>query len=260
MTRTLLTAVLASLLAVGCGRAALDAETNTPATAKAKPSKDGITKVSLKAERDSAETGSDRVEASENTAAVAPLRQSGDYVTYRFTGTFQKKPVTLTQRVVAREGDALLVDVSLTTGTRSETLRVKMSDAAENRGEILEVARIDAQGTQKAAPLSAYDALMARTTVAADVNEAELGSEAVNVDVGGQPIACNRTSYRVRIGGKTATMHTVQSERFTWGDVGGEITAEDGSVIYRAEVIDAGHTKPSGAPTAVAADDDYYDN
>lgn len=243
MTRTLLTATLVSLLAAGCGRAALDARASSPAAEKAK--------IAAREASPEAEEAAAAAEAgSESAEEAAAPRRPGDYVAYRFTGSFQKKPITLTQRIVAREGSALVVDVTVAQGERSETLRVRMSDDAERRGEILAVARIDAQGAEQAAPLAAYEELMARTTLAADANEAELGTEAVQVEVGGQPLACNRTSYRVRIGGKGATMSTIQSAQFAWGDLGGEITAEDGSVLYRAEVIDAGH---AGAQPAVAA-------
>ena len=258
MTRTLLSAALASLLAVGCGRAALDAQPTTLAnTAKAKTSSDAAATSPEKGASDEISGKSSPTDAAESLLAASPLRQPGDYVAYRFTGSFQKKPVTLTQRVVAREGDALLVEMTLSAEGRDESLRVRMSDAPATRGEVLGVLRVDASGAEQPASLAAYEALMARTMVAADVNEAELGTESLNLDVGGKPLACQRTSYRVRIGGKTATMHTVQSERFPWGDVGGEITAEDGSVIYRAEVIDAGHTRSSRTSTAIASDEDY---
>lgn len=248
MTRTLLTAALVSLLAAGCGRAALDARASSPAAGKAKIA---AHEASPETEEAAAAEEAGPASAEASLDAAAP-RQPGDYVAYRFTGSFQKKPITLTQRIVAREGSALVVDVTVAQGDRSEALRVRMSDDPERRGEILAVARIDAQGAEQAAPLAAYEELMARTTLAADANEAELGTEAVQVEVGGQALACNRTSYRVRIGGKGATMRTIQSAQFAWGDLGGEITAEDGSVLYRAEVIEAGR---AGAQPAVAATD-----
>jgi len=49
-----------------------------------------------------------------------------------------------------------------------------------------------------------------------------------------------QTSYRVRLGKRQATLRTVESAGFAWGDVGGDITA-DGKVLYRAEVVEAGH-------------------
>lgn len=250
MTRTLLTAAIVSLLAAGCGRAALDARASSPAAEKAKIAHEASPEARDAA--DDAAEAEEGLESAEVAQDAAAPRQPGDYVAYRFTGSFQKKPITLTQRIVAREGSALVVDVTVAQGDRSEALRVRMSDDPERRGEILAVARLDAQGAEQAAPLAAYEELMARTTLAADANEAELGTEDVQVEVGGQALACHRTSYRVRIGGKGATMRTIQSAQFAWGDLGGEITAEDGSVLYRAEVIEAGR---AGAQPAVAASD-----
>ena len=56
----------------------------------------------------------------------------------------------------------------------------------------------------------------------------------------------------MRIGKTKATMRTLQSEDFAWGDVGGEITAEDGRVLYRAELIDRGHADTRGRAAAGA--------
>ncbi|HSN99003.1 MAG TPA: hypothetical protein VLS89_11980, partial [Candidatus Nanopelagicales bacterium] len=178
MTRTLLTAAIASLLAVGCGRAALDAPASSAATAGAK-----TTAPAAKEEADEASAAKEEAAPDAAEADLAPARQPGDYVAYRFSGSFQKKPLTLTQRVVAREGDALVVQVTLAEGGRTESLRVRMSDDPATRGEVLGVSRIDAQGAEQPAKLAAYEALMARTTLAADANEAELGAEDMELQV-----------------------------------------------------------------------------
>ena len=44
----------------------------------------------------------------------------------------------------------------------------------------------------------------------------------------------------MRVGKHEATMSTVESEAFPWGDVGGDITTADGQLLYRVEVVDAG--------------------
>jgi hypothetical protein len=135
------------------------------------------------------------------------------------------------------------------------TLRVRMSDDPAGRGEILNVARLTAEGRERPATLQDYEKLMARTALAADTNEAEIGAEDVTVDVGGKTLACRQTSYRVRIDGRPATMRTLQSDAFAWGDLGGEITSDDGRVLYRAELIEAGHIDPGAA--VAASDFDY---
>ncbi|WP_437574961.1 hypothetical protein [Sorangium sp. So ce887] len=249
MNRPLLFAVLTSVLAAGCGAGiGTNARADRPQGASAK--------AAAQAQREVPQRAKGSTEASGPVAdEAAPARAPGDYVAYRFSGSFRKTPLLLTQRVVAREGDVLVVDVTLEDGKETEALRVRMSDAPSRRGEILSAAWVD-DGAERPATLSVYDAMMAKTALAADENEEVLGSEAVNVEVGGASIACQKTSFRVRIGRTKATMRTLQSDDFAWGDVGGEITSEDGRVLYRAELIDRGHAdtyQPAPAAAAGAA-------
>ncbi|WP_437731554.1 hypothetical protein [Sorangium sp. So ce1335] len=247
MNRPLLFAALTSILAVGCGAGL---ETN----ARAGHPRGAAAKVAAETRREVAQHAQDGADKSSRSAEkTAAARQPGDYVAYRFSGSFRKAPLLLTQRVIAREGDVLVVDVTLEGDKETEALRVRMSDAPSRRGEILGAAWIDADGAERPATLAAYDAMMAKTALAADENEEVLGTEAVNVDVGGAAIACQKTSFRVRIGKTKATMRTLQSDDFVWGDVGGEITTEDGRVLYRAELVDRGHTDAPLRATAAAA-------
>ncbi|WP_437587103.1 hypothetical protein [Sorangium sp. So ce1000] len=234
MNRPLLFAALTSLLAAGCGAGI---ETNV----RSGRLQDASAKAAAQARREVPQRGEASTDERGPIAEdAASARKPGDYVAYRFSGSFRKTPLLLTQRVVAREGDVLVVDVTLEDGKQTEALRVRMSDEPSRRGEVLSAAWIDG-GAERPATLSTYDAMMAKTALAADENEDVLGSEAVNVEVGGASIPCQQTSFRVRIGKAKATMRTLQSDDFAWGDVGGEITAEDGRVLYRAELIDRGH-------------------
>ena len=112
------------------------------------------------------------------------------------------------------------------------------------------MARLD-RGVEKAETVAAYEALMARTALAADSNDALLGTEDVTVDVGGAAIPVKKTTYRVHVGKRRATLRTVESTTFAWGDVGGDITA-NGKVLYRAEVVESGHDDAAAKAAALA--------
>jgi hypothetical protein len=105
---------------------------------------------------------------------------------------------------------------------------------------------------ERPSTIEAYEALMARTALAADSNDALVGTEDVTVDVGGAAIPVKKTTYRVRVGKRRATLSTFESPTFAWGDVGGEITTPSGKVLYRAEVIDAGHDDAAARAAAMA--------
>jgi hypothetical protein len=243
MNRILLSA-LVSLLAVGCGKAAIQTHAElVPAKA-----------------RQVAEAPKAPTEAESAPAKTANKpREVGDYVVYRFSGSFQKAPITLTERVVARDKDALVLDVVLDDGKKKHELRVRTSEAQATQGEIVSVHRID-KGNLVPMDVADYEALMAKTMLIADSNEAELGSEEVTIALGDAKIAATQTSFRVKVGGKDATMRTVVSDKFPWGDVAGEIAA-DGDVLYRAEIVTIGHQEEPATPpkTPVIAKSDYDD-
>ncbi|TKD06586.1 hypothetical protein [Polyangium fumosum] len=232
MNRILLPA-LVSLLAMGCGKAAV--RTQALAPEKPAPVVTEQKETVAKAEPEAAE---------EEQAPVEGRREVGDYVVYRFSGSFQKAPVTLTERVVGRDKNSLLIDFLLEEGKEKSELRVRLSDTAETRGEVLSVQRIE-KGKLVAAGVDEYEALMGKTMVVADENEEALGSEHVVAVMGNDMLPAKRTSFRVKIGEKKATLTTVVSDKFPWGDLSGEIAAEDGSVIYRAEVLNVGHVVES---------------
>ncbi len=179
--------------------------------------------------------------------------QPGDYVVYRFSGSFRKAPaapLTLTQRVLGRDGAVVSLEVVLDDGRKQETLRIRKDATPGSAEEVFDVTRVEA-GVARSATVDAYAALMAKTVLAADQNEAELGTETTNVHVGGKTLRCKKTSYRVRVGKHEATMSTVESEGFPWGDVAGDITTTDGQVLYRVEVLEAGSGARDGAVAAI---------
>lgn len=268
MNSTLLSALLISSLAIGCGGSAAMNRAKTAAVKD--PAKTEASVASMTAEDDQGPPFSAPPapsEAAEKTAAAAPApakladpaatRMPGDFVVHRFSGSFSETPITLTQRVNARSGNTLVIDITFEEGDVKQVLRVRMDDSPEKRGEVLSVARVEGN-KEKRVSIDAYEKLMARTAVSADENEEVLGREEVSVDVGGAAMPANKTTYRVRIGKHEGTLRTLQSDRFAWGDLGGEITTENGKVVYKAELVEAGH---GDAPKpAVAQTDDAYDD
>lgn len=260
MNSTLLCVALVSSLAIGCGRAAVTARADapgSPARANAKTSEPIAIEEKAAEESAPADLASAPAAAS---AIQAQPRAVGDFIVHRFSGSFRDAPLTLTQRVMAREGDVLVIDMTLDEGGSRQTLRVRMDDSAEKRGEVLKVSRLEG-GRELPAKAELFDEMMAKTALAADQNEEVLGSEELKVDVGGAQVTAQKTSFRVRLGKTQATLKTVQSEGFAWGDLGGEITTASGDVLYRAELVEAGNGEPREATKAptVAKVDEYED-
>lgn len=178
-------------------------------------------------------------------------RKVGDYVVFSFEGSFYKTPLTLTERVVERDAASITIELSLAEkGKKPEVLRVKTGATAANHGEVLSVAKAAEGGAFTAMKTSDYDTFIAKTVASADENEAILDSSEEVVTVHDSKIPVTKTRYRVKIGKQAATMSTLASDRFSWGDLGGEIKTDAGALVYRASLVDMGE----GAGSVAALD------
>jgi hypothetical protein len=242
MNRFLLSAALVFTLTAGCGRAALQGKSAPDVSDKAATTQE-------KAKPAKTDVDAATVERSE------ALRNAGDYVVYRFSGSFRSAPLTLTERVVSADPIEIVLDYVLEEGDAREELRVRFKNDPSGQGEMLGVAHLRA-GVETPAGPEAYDALMAKTILAADENEEMLGAQPLKMDIAGKSIACEETRYRVRVGSKEAILKTVASEKFPWRDVAGEIMTTDGDTLYRAEIVDMGHTAPPAPKVARSELDD----
>lgn len=247
MTRSI--ASLFVLFAVGCGG------TVTTTTVAKTPALPAIAKEALAGKRTTKEAATTAVK----TSGLAE-RHVGDFVVFRFSGAFRKGTITLTEKVVAKEGSVLVVDhtmvetVSSPKGviTKEQTLRAKIDTTVGSRGEVFGVQKIE-KGVSTPAEVADWEAMMAKTVMAVDANEQTYGTEEVDVKVGAKAVSADRTVYKVLVGNKAATMTITASDAFAWGDLGGEIVTDDGTVLYRAELVESGHTL---APFVATDDDD----
>jgi hypothetical protein len=247
MNRILIPLATASIFALGCGHAALDQHLEAPAA----PARVEASVKAPAAPLDVPKPDFVRDAEPVGPATAASARAPGDFVVYRFTGSFRKAPLTLTERVIARKGSLLTIDFAVDEGADRQELRVRIDEASPTGNEVVSVLRLD-RGVEKPSTVEAYEALIARTALAADSNDALVGTEDVTVDVGGAAIPAKKTTYRVRVGKRRATLSTFESATFAWGDVGGEITTASGKVLYRAEVVEAGHDDAAAHAAAMA--------
>jgi hypothetical protein len=190
------------------------------------------------------------VEAAPAPAAVEPTAAKeeqrvdlthvvGDYIIRRFTLRSRTSPTIITERVIAVKEKSYLLEVTRESGTDSRSIRVEIGSEPANRGEVLSVVAIRG-GKEFAMGRAAYQAIMRDTVFTADENEGAIDSAKVKLDVQGHALDGTETRFRVKVRGKAGTMRTIELENSPWGEVGGEVTAADGSVLYRAEVVDVG--------------------
>ena len=170
-------------------------------------------------------------------ARLAP-RKVGDYFVHRFSGSFRSGPLTLIERVVTAEDNKLIIDYTLEDGISDKTLRVELERDSERPRRVVELT----DAGELEVPIAAYEAMLAQTVFAPDVNDALLVEKKQTCLVGPKELDCEVKQYRVYVGDEEARLTVTESKSLPGRDVSGEITAVDGSVIYRAELVEAGNT------------------
>jgi hypothetical protein len=214
--------LLVSLLTVGCG---LFQQSSPKVAAVAPPASAPVQQI--------------------QPSASAPERHVGDLFVHRFSGSFASEPLTLTEEVALREDTAWVVDFSLTQSEKVERLRVRFD---VRTGQAVSAARFEA-GRETPASLGDYEALLGRTIYAADVNDGLVSQNDQTCLVGADELDCETKTYKVWVGDAAATLSVVHSKTFADRDVSGEITTDDGKLIYRAELVEAkqGKSKVGGS-------------
>jgi hypothetical protein len=183
-----------------------------------------------------------RAEASSASAKSAPgpdRRQVGDLVVHRFSGSFRRTPLLLTEEVVAKDGEHWVVEVTLEDGATTSRFRVHMDD----EGDVTRAARLD--GTREVqSSLSEYHASIDATVFAADANDGLFQSEQSTCLLGSRELECEVKSYRVRVGAEAATLKVSGSSELPGRDLSGEIVTADGRTLYRSELLTIDRQKP----------------
>jgi len=170
---------------------------------------------------------------------VAPpdTRKVGDFRVHRFSGSYQKTPLTLTEEVVAHENGLWVIDYTFEEGSGTTKLRVRFDPRTDS---VSRVSKFD--GSQElSVPITTYEKLIERTSFAADSNDGMLESKHGTCLVGPNELDCEIKSYKVAVGDKAAILNVSRSGSVPGGDVAGDIIASDGAVIYRSELLEMGN-------------------
>ena len=170
-------------------------------------------------------------------SAPADPRKVGDFSVHRFSGSFQKAPLTLTEEVVAQEFGLWVIDYTFEEPSQTTKLRIRFNPRTD---AVFSVARLEGS-KETNVPVSVYDKLIERTTFAADSNDGLVASGHDTCLVGPNELDCETKTYNVRVGEKPATLKVSHSDSVALGDVTGDITASDGTVIYRSELVEVGN-------------------
>jgi hypothetical protein len=169
-------------------------------------------------------------------ATATDSRKVGDWIATDFVSA--GKHVTVRQRLLSRDGAMSVTEVAVVDHGRTQTFRLRSQTTASGE-DILGVTKIVA-GVEHATTMAAYDAALRKTVPDVERNDGTVDAEPVTVDVGGRKIDAVRTTYKVIVNGKPATMSVVHSDAFAWGDLGGDVITDSGKTLYSTHVVDMG--------------------
>lgn len=243
MARHALTLASITLLASACGQQVASAPPATAATATSAPIAPTKAKTAVKAKAapKAVEPAAEpAAPATEEVAFAGAKRKLGDFHVYQYSGAFSKKPISLTEQVIALEDDhVLVVDFVLQEGDRMSALRVRLRPD----DEIVRVSHITADG-ETDATVADYDAVMKKTAFIPDSNDEVLGTEHTACLIGAEQVPCDVTTYGVTIGKKQAKLSITRSTQVPGRDIGGDVVASDGKVLYSARLVERGNEPP----------------
>ncbi|MBX3125245.1 MAG: hypothetical protein KF718_00930 [Polyangiaceae bacterium] len=188
---------------------------------------------------------SDAIYSEDEPVAKGPTpfaqREVGDYVVHRFSGSFNKSPMVLTESVIAKRGALIIIDYTLEEGSRATRLRVTHDIDTD---KVLRVREM--QGNRELAATEAqYEALIAKTVFAPDSNDALVASEAGTCLIGQEEVDCEKVRYSVTVNEQAAELTVARSASLEGRDLSGEITTKDGKIVYKAELVERGKGMPS---------------
>lgn len=178
----------------------------------------------------------------------APKRRVGDFMVHLLSGSFREKPALFSERVVGQEAGGLVIEYRLEDNDGARALRAHFDE----NGEVTRVLRLVGKATEPGT-LADYEALLAASTVVPDENHGLEHARRSTCTVGPSELDCLTKSYRVRLGDREAALDISESAALPGRDLSGEITAADGSVIYRSSLVEYGNDRPTGNATAELA-------
>ena len=160
--------------------------------------------------------------AAEDRAEEGVRLRSGDFVSYRYTGTFSEHPVVVSQRVIDGNGERLVIEVTIEHGSERRSFEKVVASR-----DLTELSSLH----EWASPPCSGDAQSA-------------GTVELEMPVAGARLPCRCDKVLRECAGKPAQVETCQCQGFSWGPASGIANAPDGATpIWKMEVTRFGNAR-----------------
>jgi hypothetical protein len=171
-------------------------------------------------------------------------KRLGDSTAQLSNTSFRARPALLSERVVGEEAGALILEYQLEDEDGVRLLRAHV----DQNGEVTRVVRVRGNGVESGT-LADYEALRAGAMIASDGDRRITEAKRATCSVGPSELDCLTKLHRVRPSEREAALELDRAPALPAPDPAAEITAADGSVIYRASPIELDSARPAASET-----------
>lgn len=176
-----------------------------------------------------------------SAGATRPL-QPGARVVYRYEGSYRPSPVFLEERVLSRDGDRIVIDVSFSSGDEHRHWQMHLTDTPENEAanKIDQLVEIRDGRETVLANENGRDVmrLFEGTYLMPDGRRTGVKTTESTCEVAGRKYPCTVTEATQLVGGAQCAVREEESTAFAWTHVSGEYRRPDGEVLYRVTVAE----------------------
>ncbi len=171
--------------------------------------------------------------------------RAGDFVVYRYRGTFAPAPVVLREEVLAQDGNHLRIQVTAQRGAASRRWVQVLTDTPENqKNNVVDelwtegdggLVRLDNKGNADLIDLYSW------TLPPCDGPPKPRDKAERSIEIASTRHECTCETASITCGGHGQRMETCECPDFLWTHASGSIrSTEDDSVLWQVEVVDAG--------------------
>lgn len=172
--------------------------------------------------------------------------REGDFVVYRYTGTYTKEPVVLREQILAQDGLVLRIGVSVRRGIDERKWVQVVTDTPDNRkGNVVDALYLDDHGNlrrldnKKNADLYA---LYEWTYLVPDGKPLTVVDGKREVTLQGARFECDVHGGKTKVQGRIVSFEEVECPEFLWTHAGARFWDEGtGEELYKADVVAFGH-------------------
>ncbi|OGS09200.1 MAG: hypothetical protein A2270_06470 [Elusimicrobia bacterium RIFOXYA12_FULL_51_18] len=173
--------------------------------------------------------------------------EAGDYVIYKYYGSYRPEPVILTEKILSKTGNKLEILVDWKSGKEGRSWKQVVTDTPFNQKNSIidKLVRIE-NGKETELPnkdnLDLFK-LYEGTYLMPQHSPRLINEEKKNLPVGNDNYLCRVRVYKTKVMGRHADMTVTDSEEFKWTNVSSSYKDSRGGLIYAVEVLEHGNRK-----------------